>query len=161
MAIEAYEVSKVREEAKILLAKDMLNSDDPTCRLNGKADLLEINFASKRGEELYAAAVSELEFIKDCIEKINSNRKYKNLSDDEAHQASQDAEWLYELIYRAENFLATTGTIPTDHFATMRLHPRFIDTILPAIEEFKLAMTSQETFNARLMSSPYRPKLIG
>ena len=61
----------------------------------------------------------------------------------------QREEWLFELMNRAENYLLTTGTIPTDHFVTMRQHPDFDDSILPFIENVQKLM--QETKNTKIV----------
>jgi hypothetical protein len=52
----------------------------------------------------------------------------------EANEATQRGEWLGELKERAENFLLTMGTIPHDHFHTMRCHPDFEQEIVPHIQ---------------------------
>lgn len=130
MAIESYHVSKIREKVKRLR---LLNDTS----LDAEADLLELDNNSRRGEVLYQAAQDELKFINDCIDKIQPSRKYKHLSDSESCQAMQREEWKLELIRRAENFLLTCGTIPADHFDTMRMHPDFITEILPQIEAIR------------------------
>lgn len=141
-AIENYKVSKIKEKAKILRANKLLASNDEADRLDGEAELLEISNNSKSGEVLYQAAVDELKFIDECIEKIKPNCKYKELSDAEACQLMQQEEWKLELIRRAENYLLTTGTIPADHFDTMRMHPEFEIALMPAIAAIKDSMTT-------------------
>ena len=39
--------------------------------------------------------------------------------------------------------MITTGGIPTDHFATMRMHPAFQTEILPRINEMKKLMLTE------------------
>jgi len=142
MAIENYHVSKIKESARMIRANRLCESMDEADKLDGQAELTEIANASARGKVLYRAACDEIEFIDECIEKISLNRKYADLSDSESCQAMQQEEWLLELIHRSENFLLTTGTIPTDHFATMRMHPEFKTKILPKIQEVRSLIQS-------------------
>lgn len=140
LAIENYEVSKNREEAKRIRAKRLMSSPDAADRLEGMANSQEIENNAKHGEVLYQAALEELNFIDKCIEKIQPHRKYRHLSDADACQAMQQEEWRLELIHRAENYILTMGTVPADHFVTMRMHPEFVTSILPAINEMRQKM---------------------
>jgi hypothetical protein len=146
-AIKNYEVSKIKEKAKILRAEKKLQSEDEAERLDAEAELLEIKNNAEFGEILYQAATDELKFIDDCIGKIDPQRKYKHLSDAEAHEACQQEEWKLELIYRAENYLLTTGTIPADHFDSMRMHPEFQTEIYPAINRITENIRSKANYN--------------
>jgi hypothetical protein len=55
-------------------------------------------------------------------------------------------EWKLELINRAENNLLASGQISSDLLQTMRQHPQFQSDILPAIENIKLVMTTNDNF---------------
>lgn len=143
-ASENYHVSQLRDEAKELKAKELLDGENPTDKLEARADLLELENGRKTGKVLFDAAIAEIAYIDDCIAKIQPLRKYAHLSDAEAHEACQQEEWKLELIERAENYLATVNHIPTDHFATMRMHPEFKRAILPRIMEMQKLLTSQE-----------------
>jgi len=150
-AIKSYHASKLREQAKLVRATRLLESEDEAERLEGQADVAEMEAATETGERNYKAALAELATIDTCIKVLEPLRKYKHLPDPVAHEAAQAEDWKLELIHRAENCLLTTGAISTDHFATMRLHPEFKTEILPAIEEIQ-----------RLMSLPDgRAKLLG
>ena len=137
MALSQLEASELRQKAKILRANRMIDSGEPDLVLEGQADLSEIENGEKFAKRNIAAAYEELDFINKCIEKIQPHRRFKDLPDPEAHEAAQYDEWKMELISRAENSLLTTGNIPTEHFFTMRMHPAFIDEILPAIEKIR------------------------
>ena len=134
------EVSSLKTKAKILRAERMLASQDEADRLEGQADILEIKAHEETLNKNIAAARAELKFIDECIARIQPYRKFAHLSDPEAHEAAQHDEWKYELEYRAVNFLLTAGTIPHDHFASMRQHPEFHTYILPAIDKVKTLM---------------------
>ena len=143
-AIDTYRVSQIKQKAEILKANKLISSIDEIEQLEGEAKLLEIENHKKTGIVLYQAAVDELNFIDECISKLQPQRKYKLLSDSEACQAMQQEEWKLELIKRAENYLLTTGTIPSDHFDTMRMHPDFKEYIFPAITEIRKNIQSNE-----------------
>jgi hypothetical protein len=151
-ALAQVEVSSLRTKAKIVRAEKQLASEDEATRLEAKADLEEIKAHEETLLRNIEAAKSELKFIEECIEKIQPYRKFAHLPDPEAHEAAQHDEWRYELEYRAINFLLTAGTIPHDHFASMRQHPDFHEHILPAIEHAKGLMVTGDI--SLLLSAP-------
>jgi hypothetical protein len=140
MALAAYESGQLKKKIKILKAEKLLNSKDEIKRLEGEAELAEINSHKGLEEKNYRAAITELAFINTCIEKVQPFRKFAHLPDAESHEAAQQEEWKLELQQRAENYLLTTGSIPTDHFSTMRMHPEFQTSLLPHIETVKQLM---------------------
>jgi hypothetical protein len=79
-------------------------------------------------------------------------RKYSHLSDIDAAEAMQAVEWGLELKRRAENYLLTSGTIPHDHFNTMRMHPQFQTLLLPHIEQVHRALAKPEGAAALIAS---------
>jgi hypothetical protein len=132
-AIKMYSASKLREDAKVIRANRLIASDDEAVRLEGQADLVEIEAMAATVERNLNAAKAERATIDKCMALLEPLRIYAHLSLPEAHEAAQSEEWKLELIQRAENFILTTGSIPTDHFATMRMHPEFKTAILPAM----------------------------
>ena len=161
-ALKAVKASKLREQAKTIRAQRKISSSDPAEQLEGQADLAEIQAHAETTANNIAAAEQELAFIQTCIDKLQSMRKYSHLPDSQAHEACQQEEWRLELLYRAENFLLTQGTIPHDHFATMRQHPAFLTDILPALEQIKInvaqgnampILQSQNTLRGFLLDS--------
>jgi hypothetical protein len=145
MALSQLESMQLKEDAKISKAKHTIEHGEEWDRLEALADITDIENNKKFSERNIEAAKQELDFINKCIEKIQPHRNFAHLPDPEAHEAAQFDEWKYELMYRAENYLLTTGSIPTDHFITMRQHPAFVDEILPCIENTKqMMMTNQD-----------------
>ena len=144
MAIENYRVNQLKERVRQSKAENLLESNHEIDRLEGQAELLEIENNRERGKVLYEAALDELSFINQCIDKIQPLRRFKDLPDPEAHEAAQAVEWKLELVRRAENYMLTAGTISADHFAVMRLHPAFQTDIMPRIKEIQLLMESPE-----------------
>lgn len=154
------EVGALRTRAKIIRAERCLDSLDEAERLEALADIGEIKAHEETLHKNIEAAKAELKFINDCIDKVQPHRMFGHLPDPEAHEAAQHDEWKYELEYRAVNFLLTAGTIPHDHFASMRQHPEFHEYILPAIENAKLLMTSGNAESLLLTNNPI-PALLG
>lgn len=160
-ALKAVKASKLREQAKILRAEQKIKSSDLAEQLEGQADLAEIQAHAETTANNIAAAEQELAFIQQCIDKIQPLRKYSHLSDAESHEACQQEEWRLELLYRAENFLITQGTIPHDHFATMRQHPEFLSNIWPALEQIKLNITQGNAMPILQSQNPLQTLLLG
>lgn len=142
-ALHNAEVEVLKRQAKLIQINRDLKSDDEAVKLMAQAELMEFTFTQKQMTELVDAGKDELKFINECIEKIKPLRKYAHLSDAEAAEACQAEEWLGELKYRAENYLITQGTIPPDHFATMRQHPDFKLQLLPHIEQVQQGIQSK------------------
>ncbi len=143
-AIKTFEASKLRERAKILRAQRLMQSSDEADRLEGQADIDEIEAMSETVNKNLAAAKAELATIEACMEKLEPLLQYAHLSLPEALEAAQAEEWKLELIFRAQNSIFTIGSIQPDQFATMRMHPAFKDEILPAIEHFTLLVRNNK-----------------
>lgn len=137
LALNANKVKGIRLEAVILTAQAQIDSDNTLDQIEGRAVLTEIELEKDLHDRNVKAAECELTFIDECIARLQPYRKYNHLPDAEAHQACHQEEWLHELIFRAQNYLLTTGSIHVDHFSTMRMHPEFKSAILPAIAETK------------------------
>ena len=142
-ALDAYEVTKLKNEAKKLRAEKLLKGNEADV-LDGKAELLELKQSEKTSKGLYESAKNELDFIDKCLAVIEPVRMFSNLPEIEAHEAAQFEEWKGELIRRAENSMLTTGGIPTDQFNTMRMHPAFKTEILPRINEMTQLMLTKD-----------------
>jgi hypothetical protein len=142
-ALSASKVAAIKSKASKIKAERLLQSNDEVEQLEGQAVLEEMQSSTELNDKLIAAAIDELNFINDCIDKVNPLRKFKHLPDKEAHEASQQEEWKYELIHRAENHLLTTGAIPAEQFSTMRLHPEFKEVLLPVIQTITALIHSE------------------
>lgn len=160
-ALAHAEAARLREQAKIVRAKRRIASGDEAERLEGEADLAEIEAHAETVAKNFAAAKAELAFIQDCIARIQPYRAFAHLPDAEAHEACQREEWRLELVARAQNYLLTAGTIPADHFATMRQHPDFGASILPAIHQTKALMAEGQADALLAAPKPLATLLIG
>ena len=136
-ALETVEVGALRTKAKRLRLERDLTATDESVRLEAQASLLELDSQLAFAQKNIDAARAELQFIRDCKARLEPHRIYAHLSLPDAHEAAQSEEWKLELIRRAENCMLTTGTIATDQYATMRLHPEFGTAIQPAILQFR------------------------
>jgi len=166
MALDNYEVQKLRMETKEIDARSVLaqlrgsTPRELIVRKTCEADLLEIANNQKMGEVLAEAARDEIAFIDECIAEIQPLRKYAHLSDPEAVEAIQAEEWELELLCRVENFMATQGSIPADQFEAMRQHPRFVEKILPRINEVSLLLEKPDGAELLRAELGAKPKLV-
>jgi len=162
-AVALIPASELRLKAKRVEIERQLTSADEVEQLKGQAELIQYNIDKENFDLMSASAKSEVEFIDECIRRIEPLRKYGDLSDIEAAEACQAEEWLLELQRRAENYLLTTGTIPHDHFNTMRQHPNFKTHLLPHINNIHLAVANNEAPRILSNSVPRYdlPKLMG
>jgi hypothetical protein len=164
-AIKSYKAGKLREQAKIIRANRLIESDDEATRLEGQADIAEIEALAETSQANYEAALAELATIEKCIEAVQPLRKYAHLPNIEAHEAAQQEEWKLQLIHTAENHLLTSGSIPADHFSTMRMHPQFASDIMPALDETRQLMSSPDGAAKLLQKMDTKsfdlPKLLG
>jgi hypothetical protein len=160
-ALDQVKPALLREQAKIIAAERKTHSADPVEQLEGQADLSEIEANRHLRDVNIKAAENELAFIQECIDRIEPFRQYRDRSDADAHEACQQEEWRLELLYRAENFLFTQGTIPHDHFATMRQHPDFVSSILPALERIKIAIATGDSHAMLTSHTPLQTLLLG
>jgi hypothetical protein len=128
------EAQRLRREAKIEAAEYALTQPIPDFqRKLAIADVLEANADLSIWENNVKAAQDELATLEKLMAELEPQRKFAHLPLLEANEATQRGEWLGELKERAENFLLTQGTIPHDHFHTMRCHPDFEQEIVPHI----------------------------
>ena len=153
-AVDTIPATTLRLRAERIKAERQCQSKDLVEQLTGQADLIVIDRNERMTESLNASARAELAFIDQCIEKIQPMRRYNHLSDIEAAEAMQSEEWCYELERRAENFLLTNGTIPHDHFNTMRQHPAFNTHLLPHIDRVHQAIQNGTAPKVLLASRP-------
>lgn len=162
-AVAQIPANDLRMQAKRLEIERKLASEDQVDQLNAKADLLQYDIDKENFDKLTSSAKSEVEFIEECLRRIEPLRKYGHLSDIEAAEACQAEEWLLELERRAENYLLTTGTIPHDHFNTMRQHPNFKTHLLPHINNIHHAIANNEAPKILNHTKPRYdlPKLMG
>lgn len=140
------EAQKLRREAKIAAANEVLDDSSSTMSacLNAKADMAEAYADYGTWKLNVEAAKNELETILGLMADLEPHRKYSHLPLLEANEASQEEEWMRELMYRAENFLITQGTIPHDHFARMREHPKFLSEILPYVNRVHVMIKTNQ-----------------
>lgn len=104
----------------------------------------------RQADACYEAALRERDFLKTVIQRLEPHRKYAALTDAAAHQACQRNEWAAELKFRAENFIASQGSVPADHLAAMRQHPDFETAIAPHVQSLlEQAQAGKLTLSAK------------
>ena len=139
-----------RRKAK--LAKAQYTIDNPSEFksyevLDAEADKIEVEADIPTWDMNWQAAKQELKDIENLMLELKPQCKYADLPILEMSEASQEEEWLGELKQRAENFLLTTGTIPHDHFQTMRMHPRFKTDLVPHIQRVNQNLANAMALN--------------
>ncbi len=145
-ALRASKIGALRVRAVVLKAEETFKTSNSEWeRLEAQATLEEVEAGRALREACIEEAEREVVFINDLIARITPLRKYAHLPDHQAFQAVQREEWCLELLERAQNYLYCTGTIPTDHFATMRSHPDFATTIRPLVAAMHLALRNKDT----------------
>lgn len=137
VAIKASEASEMRSEAKRLRIDDIINDEESTEAdiLDAKADLVEMSAFEEQGKACFEEALRERDFIDTLLSEVEQHCKYNHLPLHEANQITQQKEWELELVFRAQNFIASQGSIPHDHLATMRMHPSWDTVLLPAVQK--------------------------
>ena len=136
LAVRNAEASQMRAEAKNMRCREKLTNKDSSeaDQLEALADLKEMEVFEEQGKAVLDAAERERDYIQHLIDEVQPYRKYAHLPDHEAHQLAQEEEWMEELKWRAENFLGSQGFIPSDHLATMRMHPAWDEHLLPHVQ---------------------------
>lgn len=144
-ALKSARIADLRIQASVLKAREGLKADKPEWeRLEAQASLAEIEAGLSTRKSCIDEAVRELQFIDELLALIAPFRKYTELPDHVAFQLIQREEWCLELIDRAQNYLYCTGTIPPDHFSTMRAHPDFATAIRPLIGAMYEALKTRD-----------------
>lgn len=137
--------------------------------LEAEADMLETEADIPTWDMNLQAARAELTDIENLMLELKPQCKYADKPILEMSELAQEDEWLGELKQRVENFLLTAGTIPHDHFQTMRMHPKFKTEIVPLLQTMqeKLAVVSRQigtqgNFNSmtQLILEIEAPKLL-
>lgn len=136
-ALGLAEAAILRIKAKIIRADRKALAGDEAEKMEAEAEKLEIEAMRETGDNCLRAAQEELAFIRVCMAKLETHRKFKDMPLHEAHEAAQREEWKLELIDRAENHITATGFIPPDELKTMRMHPDFAEAILPVVNRLK------------------------
>jgi len=162
-AVALIPATELKLQARRIEIDRKLASQDQVEQLNGQADLIQYQVDLDNFKQMSESARAELDFIDECIQRIEPLRKYGDLHDIDAVEACQAEEWLLELQRRAENYLLTTGTIPHDHFNTMRQHPGFKHHLLPHINNLHIAIANNQVPKILADSKPRYdlPRLMG
>lgn len=127
-----------RRQAKLAKCEHIIANTEGTYKdfevLDAEADKLEVEADIPTWDMNRTAAQQELADIEKLMLELKPMCKYADHDILTMSELSQQDEWLGELKQRAENFLLTQGTIPHDHFQTMRMHPEFKTALVPHIQ---------------------------
>jgi len=160
--LKVTDAQRIKRDIKRIKANRKLLSNDEIEQLEGKLDLIELD-ASQYGFDMNTEACKqEVQYTTKLMEELEPHRKYGHLSVLEASEAIQEEEWLLELKERCENFMITQGTIPHDHFHTMRCHPQFKAELVPFITKLYTQVTQTLSIEESLQfisQTTYLPRL--
>lgn len=163
-AVDSIPIVELKWRATRMKLEQQLTSAHEYERIEAQAELQALDLEIRNYQPMADSARAELAFIQECIERVQPERKYGHLPDIEAAEMCQAEEWGLELQRRAENYLLTSGTIPHDHFNTMRLHPEFETRLLPHIEKIHttLQLPNGATEVLKLTANnQHIPRLLG
>jgi DNA-binding transcriptional regulator PaaX len=114
------------------LDREALRLKNEAALIEAKARILEFEQAEESFAEAAEGARDELRHLEALLAEIEPKRKYADLSDIEAAEATQLDEWAEDLKFTAECMIFGTRIgIAHDYFKVMRNHPRFHSDILP------------------------------
>lgn len=160
-----YVIDAHRDNSGSGLLYDVLQAEADL--LDAKAEVMEIQADIPTWELNWEAAKQELADINQIMAELRPLCRFYFDDILKMSEAAQEEEWLGELKQRAENFLITAGTIPHDHFQTMRAHPQFKAALVPHIQQInqkiaKATMLSNQGKDgmASLMLELEQPKLL-
>jgi hypothetical protein len=150
-----FELEQAKDPGRAAPAHEVLQAEADA--LQAQADRLEIEADIPTWDMNFEAAQAELADIEKLMLELKPRCKYAHLPILEMSEKSQEEEWLGELKQRAENFLLTAGTIPHDHFQTMRMHPQFKTHLVPHIQ---IMHDKINTIGARYQDGPQKGQLV-
>jgi len=138
-----------RREARLAKCDHIISTGAPQYEyhavLDAEADKLEIEADIPTWEMNRTAAQQELATIEKLMLELRPKCKHADNDILIMSELAQQDEWLGELKQRAENFLLTQGTIPHDHFQTMRMHPEFKTQLVPHIQHMHAQLSLTHT----------------
>lgn len=156
----------LRRQGKIMATQEIIDTPGlkPSEYMLAQADKVEQEADVPTWEMNLRGAKQELEDIVKIMEELKPQCKYADLEILEQSEASQQEEWLLELMKRAENFFLSMGSIPHDHLQTMRSHPEFEEKLVPYIakihEKVSLAFGPQGGGMVQALSNVSKPLLL-
>jgi len=133
-AVELGKISEEEFKLKRMKAEEQINSTNKIIRYEAELELKKMEIDYKYFKLNFEEAERELEFLKDCKNKLEPFRIFREYPIHIANQLIQQEEWKHELILRAKEFILTRGTLPEDQLRTLMLHPEFKTEILPVMD---------------------------
>lgn len=134
-AVDLARISEEEFKIRRMKAEEQLKSTNKITIYEGEVEMKKIDMDYKYFKLNFDEAVREVDFLRECKNKLEPFRRYRDYPEHIANQLIQQEEWKHELILRAKEFILTRGTIPEDHLRTFTLHPEFKTAILPIMDE--------------------------
>lgn len=148
-SIESSLAESKRAQSKVIAAKLVLKDSDESKsnKILSECFIDETLARNKLAQPCLDEARRELAFIREIKDKLEPYRKYIELPDHQAHQACQSEEYMYDLFWKAYNFICSTGTIPHDHWMLLKMHPNS-SSLVPLVINMTNGLDTQEAITS-------------
>jgi hypothetical protein len=156
-AIPSYHLK--REARRMELNWKIEHADHPWEKMIAQGDLLEHEIGNRHWEVSEAAWTDEVNFLEKRMALLDPICIYRDLPFLVRCESVQREEWCLDLMYKCENFIIATGTIPHDYLDACRLHPDFNKRILPHINALCTLRMKFEGHPAAMLQ--HVPRLAG
>lgn len=133
-AVELGKISEDEFKLRRMKTENNIKSSNPITKYEGEIEMKKIDVDYKYYKLNFEEAEREVLFLRECRDKLEPFRVYRDYPEHIANQLIQQEEWKHELILRAKEFILTRGTIPEDQLRTLTLHPEFKTVILPILD---------------------------
>ena len=133
-AVEQGKISEDEFKLRRMKTENNIKSSNPITKYEGEIEMKKIDVDYKYYKLNFEEAEREVLFLRECRDKLEPFRVYRDYPEHIANQLIQQEEWKHELILRAKEFILTRGTIPEDQLRTLTLHPEFKTAILPILD---------------------------
>lgn len=133
-AVELGKISEDEFKLRRMKTENNIKSSNPITKYEGEIEMKKIDVDYKYYKLNFEEAEREVLFLRECRDKLEPFRVYRDYPEHIANQLIQQEEWKHELILRAKEFILTRGTIPEDQLRTLTLHPEFKTAILPILD---------------------------
>lgn len=133
-AVEQGKISEDEFKLRRMKTENNIKSSNSITKYEGEIEMKKIDVDYKYYKLNFEEAEREVLFLRECRDKLEPFRVYRDYPEHIANQLIQQEEWKHELILRAKEFILTRGTIPEDQLRTLTLHPEFKTAILPILD---------------------------
>jgi hypothetical protein len=159
--VEKIEINKQTHDYKFKIAQAKIDEASKTSeRLEAEQELKELEIRETMYQKTYEAALKELETLNNLIDQLKPQCKYIDMNSDDAWNATQREEWLYEIKARIENGLISTKNISVSDLEIARRHPDFKLEIAPFVDKLITKLNGMGTLNSVIANLDLLPSSV-